>query len=362
MDKKLDDMVSRWVRPEVRELKAYHVPDASGMVKLDAMENPYEWPDYLRGDWLEQMNGIALNRYPDPSGADLKIQLRKAFDIPANMDVLLGNGSDELIQLIDLAVKGDGRKVMSPEPSFSMYRMISVFVGLDYIAVPLKTDDFSLDMPAMLEAIKTHQPAVIYLSYPNNPTGNLFAEDEMIQIIKASEGLVVVDEAYTPFAGTSMMSRLGEYKNLLVMRTLSKMGLAGLRLGMLAGPAALLGELDKLRLPYKINVLTQFTADFALGYHDVFDEQTKQICRDRAWMVEHMQCIPEIEVFPSAANFILFRAPKGRGDEIFDLVKQRGVLIKNLNGSSEMLQDCLRVTVGKPSENCAFLTALSASL
>ncbi len=354
--------VERWVRPEIRALNAYHVPDPGRLIKLDAMENPYTWPAYLRGEWLEMLQCVPMNRYPDPGAAELKAQMRQAFDIPAEMALLLGNGSDELIQLIAMAVQGPGRSVLAPEPSFSMYKMIATFVGMDYVGVPLRADDFSLDMAAMLAAIESHQPAVIFLAYPNNPTGNLFDEKDVEAILKAAQGIVVLDEAYTSFADGSFMSRLGEFDNLLVMRTVSKMGLAGLRLGLLAGPAAWLGEFDKLRLPYNINVLTQASARLALTYVDIFEQQTAQIRKDREKLMQALVAMEGVEAFPSAANFILLRVPQGRAQSIFDGIKSRGVLIKNLDGASPLLADCLRVTVGRPQENQLFLRALKASL
>lgn len=355
-------LVERWVRPEIRALKAYHVPAPGKLVKLDAMENPYTWPAYLRGEWLELLQCVAMNRYPDPGANELKRQMRQAFAIPSQMSLLLGNGSDELIQLVAMAVQGPGRTILAPEPSFSMYKMIATFVGMAYVGVPLKGDDFSLDMPAMLEAIERYQPAVIFLAYPNNPTGNLFAEEDVVAILNAAEGLVVLDEAYTSFADSSFMPRLGEFENLLVMRTVSKMGLAGLRLGLLVGPAVWLDEFDKLRLPYNINVLTQASAQLALTYVDIFEQQTTQIRKDREQLMAALSEMVGVDVFPSAANFLLLRVPPGRAQAVFDGIKARGVLIKNLDGTTPLLRDCLRVTVGRPQENQLFLRALEASL
>ncbi len=356
------EAVARWIRPEIRALSAYHVPDAGNLIKLDAMENPYTWPAYLRGEWLEMLQCVPMNRYPDPGAQALQAQMRQAFDIPAEMALLLGNGSDELIQLIAMAVQGPGRTILAPEPSFSMYRMIATFVGMEYVGVPLRAADFSLDLAAMLAAIEAHQPALIFLAYPNNPTGNLFDEQDVVAILNAAPGIVVLDEAYSAFADSSFMARLGEFDNLLVMRTVSKMGLAGLRLGLLAGPAAWLDEFDKLRLPYNINVLTQASARLALTYVDIFEQQTNQIRKDRELLRAALAQVEGVEVFPSAANFLLLRVPPGRAPALFEGIKARGVLIKNLDGASPLLADCLRVTVGRPQENQRFLSALKAAL
>ena len=350
------------VRPEIRALRAYQVPDAAGLIKLDAMENPYVWPEGLKSEWLETLRGAELNRYPDPRGRILCDALRESMGIPRDMGLLLGNGSDELIQMLALTLAKPGRKVLSVDPGFVMYRMIALISGMDYLGVPLRADDFALDLPAVLEAIDRERPALIFIAYPNNPTGNLFDAEAVAAIIQAAPGLVIVDEAYSPFTDASFMSRLGDWPNLLVMRTVSKMGLAGLRLGYLAGPADWLAEIDKTRLPYNINVLTQASAAFALRHKAVLDGQTRAIRAERVRLFDALTAIPGVSPFPSDANFILLRLPAGTADACFAALKERGVLVKNLNGSHPLLADCLRVTVGTPEENRAFLTALTAAL
>ncbi len=347
-----------WIRPAINALKAYAVQDATGYIKLDAMENPYPWPTHLNEAWIDILNAVALNRYPDPQAEVLQAALIEAFDIPADMQLILGNGSDEIIQMIALTLAGEGRTVLSVEPGFAMYRIIATCCGLDYCGVPLQPDDFSLDMPAMLQAIQERQPAVIYLAYPNNPTGNLFADEDIQQIIQTAPGLVVIDEAYAPFTDTSYMSQLGRYDNLAVMRTVSKMGLAGLRLGLLAGPADWLEGFNKVRLPYNINSLTQASATFALQHKAVFDAQAIQICTERERLLQAFTNMPGITAYPSQANFILIRTPPGQATSWFDGLKQQGILIKNMQGAHPLLQDCLRPTVGTPAENTALLQAL----
>ena len=351
----------RWIRPAIQALSAYHVPDAGDLIKLDAMENPYRWPEALIDEWLDILRDVELNRYPDPGAQALSEQLRQSMQVPDGMQLILGNGSDELIQMLALAVSGPERVILAPEPTFVMYRMIAAFAGMQYRSVPL-AGDFSLDRDATLQAVQQYQPAIVFLAYPNNPTGTLFAADDVEAIIQAAPGLVVIDEAYAPFTDASFMSRLGDYPNLLVLRTVSKMGLAGLRLGLLAGPPAWLGEIDKVRLPYNINVLTQVSALFALEHKGVLDEQTQQIRRDRQALLDALRAVPQLEAWPSDANFILFRAPAGRADILFEAMKSRGVLIKNLSAAGGRLQDCLRVTVGTPEENAAFLAALKQGL
>ena len=354
--------VSAWVRPEIRALAAYHVPDPGSLIKLDAMENPYGWPAPMVQDWLETLRTLPLNRYPDPSGRAVRDALRVAMRVPAEYDILLGNGSDELIQMILLAVAQPGRVVLAPEPAFVMYRMISTFVGMDYVGVPLSAADFTLDMPALRAAIATHQPAVLFLAYPNNPTGNLFDAEQIRELIRLSPGLVVVDEAYLPFAEASLLDALAEFDNLLILRTVSKLGLAGLRLGLLIGAPVWLDEIDKVRLPYNINVLTQASAVFALRHSAVLDEQAARIRAERERVYNALCALQGLTVWPSRANFILLRVPASCANTIFTALKQSGVLIKNLHGAGGPLTDCLRITVGTPEENDALLAGLRAAL
>jgi len=347
------------IREEIRALRAYPVPDSTGMVKLDAMENPYRLPPQVRGRLARLVEDAAVNRYPDPAAAELKAALRQALEVPAGMDLLLGNGSDELIQMVALATARPGAVVLGMEPSFVMFKMISAFVGARYVGVDLH-DDFSLDIDRALAVIERDRPAAVFIAFPNNPTGNLFDAGLIERIIEAAPGLVVIDEAYHAFAGESFMERLPLHPNLLVMRTLSKLGLAGIRLGVLAGGAAWLKELDKVRLPYNINTITQIVAREMLRHGGVLTEQAEAIKLERRRVLQELQRTPRLTAYPSEANFILFRTRKA--ERVFDGLKQRGVLIKSLHGSHRLLADCLRVTVGTPDENTAFLTALNQTL
>ena len=350
-----------WIRPEIQALKAYHVPDPGDSIKLDAMENPYPWPEALVDDWLEVLREVELNRYPDPGARALTDRLREAMQVPDGAQIVLGNGSDELIQMLALAVSQPDRIILSTDPTFVMYRMIAEVAGMCYEGVPL-ADDFSLDLDAMLHAIELHQPALVFLAYPNNPTGTLFDHKAIEAIITHSPGLVVIDEAYAPFTDASFMPRLDEFSNLLVLRTVSKMGLAGLRLGLLAGSPQWLGEIDKTRLPYNINVLTQASTLFALEHKGMLDEQAGLIRAERSRLVKALSDFDGLKTYPSEANFVLFRVMEGRADAVFNALRQQGVLIKNLNPAAGRLTDCLRVTVGTPDENAKFLAALGKAL
>jgi histidinol-phosphate aminotransferase len=261
--------------------------------------------------------------------------------------------------MLMLAMARPGAVVLGVEPSFVMFRMIAMFCGMRFIGVPL-AEDFALDTARMLAAIEEHQPALVFLAYPNNPTGNLYDEHGIEQVLRAAPGLVVLDEAYHAFARRTWMDRLGRYDNLVVMRTLSKSGLAGLRLGLLAGPRAWLEHIDKVRLPYNVNVLTQLVAEAVLRHQPLLEEQAAAIRSERARLFDVLARIPGVSPYPSEANFILFKAPSAGAT--FEGLKSRGVLIKSLHGAHPSLEGCLRVTVGTPDENERFLSALRASL
>jgi histidinol-phosphate aminotransferase len=347
------------VRDDIRKLVAYPVPGSAGMVKLDSMENPYGLPRELKKKLAALVSEAAINRYPDPRAPELKDMLHQAQGVPHGMDIVLGNGSDEIIQMLALAAAKPGAVLLAPEPSFVMYRVIADLVGMRYVGVPLAAD-FSLQLPAMLAAIEQYNPALVFLAYPNNPTGNLFDDAAVEAVISACSGLVVVDEAYHPFARKSFMDRLERRANLLVMRTLSKMGLAGLRLGFIAGSHAILGEIDKVRLPYNVGVLTQSIAIEVLRHGDVLDAQATAIRSERGRVAKALEGTAGAEAFPTAANFILFRVDEAK--RVYAGIKERGVLIKSLDGGHPQLAGCLRVSIGTPPQNDLFLAALRASL
>jgi len=357
--------ITHIIRSDIRALAAYAVPDATGLIKLDAMENPYALPDPLRNELAQRLACAALNRYPIPSYLALKQKICEKLGVPAGFDVVLGNGSDELISMLSVACAKPGAKVLAPVPSFVMYALSAKFAGLEFIPTPLRAD-FSLDKAAMLAAIAQHKPAITYLAYPNNPTGTLFHTNDMVDIIEAvaESGLVIVDEAYQPFAQVSFMSKLPLFNNLVVMRTLSKLGLAGIRLGYLSAHPALLAELDKVRPPYNINVLTQTAAEFMLDHLDVLDTQAASLRQTRADLSTALAALPQVEVFPSAANFLLVRLRGARlnADQVFSKLLEQRILIKNVDKMHALLENCIRVTIGTPEENALFLNALKAAL
>jgi len=353
------------IRSVIKDIQAYQVADASGLIKLDAMENPYQLSEQLRAELRVKLSEADLNRYPDPSASRLRNKLKRVMQVPEDKSIVLGNGSDELIQILAMAVAEDDVCLMSFDPGFVMYKMIADFVGIKYAGVAL-CEDFSLDMEKTRQAINQHRPAIIFIAYPNNPSANCYNENEIEEIIAMAPGMVVLDEAYHPFAQRSFMQRLTEFDNLLVMRTVSKMGLAGLRLGLLCGHPDIINEIDKIRLPYNINVLTQISAEFVLDNIAELDQQAKKIRDERELLSEAMNAISGLEVFPSQANFILFRVLDGgennSANDVFDSIKQAGVLIKNMKVDEGLLKNCLRVTVGTAEENKAFVAALVSAM
>ena len=347
------------IRDDVRAIEAYPVPSAVGFVKLDAMENPFSLPEGLQQQLGERLGRQALNRYPlsDPRG--FKERLGKVVGLPTGMQLMLGNGSDELIHLVILACAKPGATVLAPAPSFVMYEMAARFDHCNYVGVPLK-ENFALDTERMLQAIEQHRPPVVFIAYPNNPTGNLFDRAGIEAILRAAPGIVVLDEAYLPFAQDTWMPWLKRTPNLLVMRTLSKLGLAGIRLGYLAGDSDWIEQFEKLRPPYNVNVLTLAAADLMLENMSILDAQATSLRNERTKLLGLLQATPGVRAFDSAANFILFRVKEPSA--VFAGLKQRGVLIKNVAPSHPVLEGCLRVTVGTAAENETFVKALRASL
>ena len=354
-------LIDNIIRPDVQALAAYHVPDSAGFLKLDAMENPYLLPQHLRAELGQRLADVAMNRYPVPSYRSLKGAICAGLGVPQGFELVLGNGSDELISIISIACAKPGAKVLAPLPGFVMYAMSAQFAGLEFVGVPLQPD-FTLDKAAMLAAIAEHKPAIVYLAYPNNPTGNLFDADAMVEIIRAvgDSGIVVADEAYQPFAQTSFMPRLAEFPNLVVMRTVSKLGLAGIRLGYMTASDPLLTQFEKVRPPYNINILTQAAAEFVLEHVDILDAQAARLREERSKLSAALAALPGVEVFPSAANFILLRVRDA--DRVFAGLLERKVLVKNVGKMHVLLAGCLRVTVSTPEENTQFLDAFKASL
>jgi histidinol-phosphate aminotransferase len=344
------------IRPEILAVKAYNVGEADGMVKLDAMENPYPLPEAQRRELAEVLARVDLNRYPEPSGRKLRELLARKMRVPQGMELLLGNGSDDLIQIVTLALARPGAAMMFPVPTFVMYGMNATLTGMRAVAVPLR-EDFSFDADAFVARMRAERPALVFLAYPNNPTGVLYPEEDVLKVIRAAEGLVVIDEAYHVFAGKSFMPRLAEFPNLVIIRTVSKLGLAGIRLGYLAGRPEWVAEFNKVRQAYNVGVLTQAAALFVLERLEVLEAQAALIRAQSEELKKALEVLEGITVFPSQANFFLLRVP--HAERVFERLKRQGVLVRNLHPG---VADCLRITVGTPDENRILLAALREAL
>ncbi len=369
----LDALIQRRIRQDVQSMHAYAIQDSVGMVKLDAMENPHRLPADLQEALGKRLGALAFNRYPDGRVNDLRHALAAYAQMPEGFDIMLGNGSDELISLLSMAcdvaadpVTGKKPIVLAPLPGFVMYAMSATLQGLDFVGVPL-TADFELDTPAMLAAIAEHQPAIVYLAYPNNPTANLWNADSMARVIDAAAAvgsLVVLDEAYQPFSSRTYLDTIRaeptKHSHVLLMRTMSKFGLAGVRIGYMVGPKALIAQIDKVRPPYNISVLNYECALLALEHADVFAQQASALRAERTRLLAALRAMPNVKAWDSDANMILVRLPDAQ--KTFDGLKARGVLVKNVSKMHPLLAQCLRLTVGTADENTRLLAALQESL
>jgi histidinol-phosphate aminotransferase len=350
----VQELIAALVRPEIRALSPYAVAKARGMIKLDAMENPYPLPAGARARLDDALARVAVNRYPDGAADEARNALVQALGIPREQGILLGNGSDELIQIITSALARPGATMLAPEPSFVMYRMNALFAGMRFVGAPLAAD-FSLDRRAMLAAIELERPALVYIAYPNNPTGNLFAAGDVEAVLGATRGLVVVDEAYHAFAEASFLPRVNEFANLLVLRTLSKVGMAGIRLGYAVAAPEWIAELNKVRQPYNVNALTQAAVVALLADMVWVAEQAAAIRSARVQLEAELRRLPGTTVFPTRTNFVVIRVADA--NEVFEGLKARRILVKNLDGWHPLLANCLRMTVGTPRENDLLLAA-----
>ena len=358
----LDRIIQTTLRSDLLSMHAYPVQDSTGLVKLDAMENPFRLPPTLQHELGERLGRVAINRYPGQRVADLAAALAQHVELPAGCALMLGNGSDELIDLLTAACDVPAATVVAPLPGFVMYAVSAMARGLSFVGVSL-TPAFELDEAAMLVAVETHQPSITWIAYPNNPSANLFddaAIDRIVEAVGRQRGLVVFDEAYQPFSSRSWLGRMARHEHVLVLRTLSKFGLAGVRLGYLCGPRALIAQIDKLRPPYNVGVLNAEAALFALEHADEYARQAALLRSERELLQAALRKLPAVQAFDSEANMILVRVPDAA--RVFDSMKARGVLIKNVSAMHPLLANCLRLTVGTPQQNTQMMQALTESL
>ena len=354
-DADVANRVTATVRPEIRALTAYPVAKAAGFIKLDANENPFGLTAEARAHIAAAVANVAVNRYPDGAGDEVKAALRRVLALPEEAGIVLGTGADELLQLITTVVARPGAVVLAPDPTFVMYRLYALYANLRYVGVPLQSD-FALDTDAMLAAIERERPALVWLPSPNNPTGNAFHTADLERIVRAAPGLVVVDEAYEAFSDRTFLPRVLEFPNLVLVRTVSKVGMAGVRLGYAVAHPAWIAEIDKVRSPYNVNALTQAVVPVLLEHADLLADQVNAIRRERARVMEAIATLRRVTVYPSQANFFIVRVPDAA--QWFATLKDAGILVKNLDGGHPMLANCLRITVGTPAENDALLAVL----
>jgi histidinol-phosphate aminotransferase len=347
------------VRDDVRALHAYAVQPSAGFIKLDVMENPHRLPPGLQAELGARLGAVALNRYPAERVLDLRGALARHARLPEGCGLVLGNGSDELIALLTQALAKPGAVLMAPLPSFVLYAMTAQLAGVRFVGVDLRAEDFQLDVPAMLTAIEREKPALLWLACPNNPTATLWPEADLDALVQAMapHGLVVFDEAYAPFASRDAHARLLREPHVAIMRTLSKFGLAGVRVGYLMASQAFADEIEKLRPPFNLSVLNVEAALFALEHEAVYAEQAASIRAQRERLFAALQKLPGVTPFPSEANMVLARFPDGAAT--FEHLKSRGILVKNVAAMHPLLKNCLRLTVGTPEETTALIAALS---
>ena len=352
------DRIAAVIRQDVKSMHAYAIQDSTGLVKLDAMENPFRLPEALQRALGERLGRVAINRYPVACVGQVISALSSHIRLPAGCKLMLGNGSDELISLLAMACDLPGATILAPLPGFVMYAMSAQLQGLKFVGVDL-TPEFELDERAMLDAIALHQPAIVYLAYPNNPSANLWDDATIEKIVQAAPGLVVIDEAYQPFASRSYLDRVTRHEHVLLMRTLSKFGLAGVRIGYMMGPELLVAQIDKVRPPYNVSVLNAEAALFALEHEDMFVAQATELKRERGRIQKALKEMG-VQSWPSDANMVLVRVT----DPVrsFEGMRSRKVLVKNVSKMHPLLAGCLRLTVGTADENTQMLSALQATL
>jgi len=342
------------VRGKVKALKAYHVETVDAEIKLHANENPYPPPPELFGQLQESLKGFLLNRYPDPDCRILK-QSISAMNHVREDSLVIGNGSDELIQLVLQVFCEEGDTFAFTDPTFAMYAIIGHGLGLEPRPFPLN-DSWDFNGKEFLDFAAGQKARVIFFSYPNNPTGNCYSEDAIRTVIEGFQGIAVLDEAYYDFSRHTFIDEIKKHNNLIVLRSLSKIGLAALRVGYGVADPVIIEQINKVRLPYNSNTISQTFAAHVLSNFSPVKKQIDTILKERTRMIEALSAIKYLTVFPSDSNFILFRVEK-EGEKLFKNLMENGILIRNLN-SHPRLKNCLRVTVGTPEENDQFLAQL----
>ena len=348
------------IKPIVRGLPAYTLAALETPIKLNQNENPFEIPSDLKEVVLRHALERPWGRYPD-FVPDEFLALLAGHVGWVREGMLAGNGSNELIQAILSVTCAPGARVLIAQPTFTLYRLLSRVNGAEVIEVLLRREDFTFDLPAILAEIDRHEPTVVVLCSPNNPTGSTLGLDEWRQVCERAPGLVVADQAYVEFGGASAMPLLREFPRLVVLRTFSKAGtLAGLRVGYAACSPDIAAQVAKAKLPYNLNFFSMEAARVVIRNWERFVPAIKKITDERERVYTAMRTVPGVRVYPSAANFLLFETTKAAG-EVFRGVYEQGVLIRDVS-KYPLLGRALRVSIGTPEESAHFLMALRRTM
>lgn len=338
--------INKWLRQDIKNIQAYKVANSANMTKMDAMESPFAIHKEVITEYVDAIKEAEINRYPEALANNLKKTLRELMNIPDKLDLLLGNGSDEIIQILTLACNKD-ENIISFEPSFVMYKMLAKVAGLRYQPIELDKE-FEINITKTLEIIKKTKPKIIFIAYPNNPTGNDFNKNYIRQIASSTNALIVIDEAYYAYCENSFLEELENFENMILIRTISKIGFAGLRLGLLIGAKETIKQFNKLRLPYNISTINQAGANILLKRKDIIEKNAQIIIKQREYMKEQLSLIKEIKVYRSSANFLLIETTKAQ--ELFEFLKENLILIKNFSNTKNML-NYLRITISIEEDN-----------
>jgi histidinol-phosphate aminotransferase len=341
------------IRPLVRSLSGYPAPPQGEMIaKLNQNENPYDVPSEWKDEILESMRTLEWTRYPVYDPPELREKLAARLGVDRDR-ILLGNGSNQILYILGTALLSPGDRVVISPPTFSLFDTTARVAHGTVVPVD-QNPDFSLDGPKVLEAAENAK--LTFLCSPDNPTGHTVPLEFLERTCERTRGLVAWDEAYGEFSGETAVPLLDRYPNLLVMKTFSKaLGLAGMRIGYLVGHPSVVAELKKVNIPFNVNLMSNLTALKLLDRTDWIAEQVRRIIDERNRLFEALRGVPSITPFPSAANFILMRTPDGNA--VFNGLRAEGILVRPTE-PHPLLKNCLRVTVGKPDENEAFLSAL----
>ncbi len=341
-------------RLELGALKPYLPLEEDAQVVLSANESSYNLPQTLVDEVKEKLGSFTFNRYPDALASGLRKQIATVYGVSAD-NVVLGNGSDELIQCLLLAYGACGRSVFTFEPTFSMYNIISQTVGTKVYRFE-RTDLFDVDVAKAIEAAKDFEPALIFLCSPNNPTGNPISNEDIESFLKQTGALIVIDEAYAEFSGQTVTSLINTYPNLVVLRTFSKaFSLAGLRIGYMLASSEVIKNVLKVKLPYNCDAFSQMVASLVLKRKDILKPQIEEIISERDRTFVELKEINGINPCPSAANFILIKTEK-EASFVWKKLLEAGVLVRGF--SEPRLRDYLRITIGTGEENDIVLKTL----